>query len=74
MGGGGVNGTIIHTATLAKALGPEYDTQRARRLLQRTGAGVKVGGRVVTTPRLVADHMPELWNELMLRIDDERYL
>lgn len=71
---GGLNGTIIHTNQLAKLLGDEYDTQRARRLIQRTGAAVKYGGRIVTTPRLVADNMPELWNELMLHFGDERLL
>jgi hypothetical protein len=66
--------TIIHMPALALQLGPDYDTQRTRRLVKRAGAAVKIGDRIVTTPRLLADHMPEVWNEIVLEYGDFRTL
>lgn len=65
-------GTLIGMETFAEKLGPEYDTQRARRLAKRIGAAVKVEGRIYTTPRLLADSFPELWNEMVLDFGDYR--
>jgi hypothetical protein len=62
--------TILTTAQIAKRLGPDWDSQRARRWLTRTGAGTKVGGRVITTPRRLAQHFPELWDELVLELPE----
>ena len=63
---------IMTTGDVARVL--HWDTQRARRWLQRSGAGVKRNGRIVTTPGLLANHFPELFNELMFDIGDGREL
>lgn len=57
------------TSDVADALG--WDTQRARRWLQKTDAGTKRGGRVITTPDRLAAHFPEAFHEVALDFDDE---
>jgi hypothetical protein len=49
-------------ADVAKILG--WETRRARRWLQSTGAGVRRGGRWVTTRGRLLDHFPELLDAL----------
>ena len=63
---------ILTTADVAEKLG--WDTQRTRRWLMRTGAGSKVGGRVITTPSMLASHFPELLHEIVFDIGDGREL
>lgn len=63
---------ILTTADVAEKLG--WDTQRTRRWLVRTGAGTKVGGRVITTPSRLASHFPELLNEIVFDLGDAREL
>ena len=54
---------IITTRQVADALG--WPSQRARRWLVKTGAGVKRGGRIITTPSRLAENFPEVWREMI---------
>jgi len=45
-----------------------WDARRVKRWLRRSGAGLKRGGRWVTTRDLLREHMPELWAELWMRL------
>jgi hypothetical protein len=49
---------MFTAAEIAKLLG--WETQRARRWLLRSGAGVKRSGRVICTPTSLAAHFPEI--------------
>lgn len=59
---------ILTTSDVAEAL--SWDTQRARRWLKRSGAGIKRGGRIVTTPVLLASHFPELYQQIALDLQE----
>jgi len=48
-----------------------WDSQRVRRLLARTGAGEKVGGRWATTRDRLREHCSDLWAELVPRLEGE---
>jgi len=65
---GRLRGSIFTTQDLAERL--EWSTQRTRRWLQRSGAGVKRNGRVVTTPQLLARNFPELWDEIVIELPE----
>jgi hypothetical protein len=67
-----LRGTILTTQELAKAL--DWDTRKTRRWLQRSEACVKVGSRYVTTPSLLANHFPELWQEIAFDVGEGRLL
>jgi hypothetical protein len=43
-----------------------WSPQRAARWLQSTGAGVKRGGKWITTPERLIEHFPEAFAELSL--------
>lgn len=60
---------ILTTSDVAGVLG--WDTQRARRWLQRTEAGTKRGGRVITTRDRLASHFPEAFHEVALDFEDD---
>jgi len=66
----GIKGTILTTAEVAEAL--DWDTRKTRRWLQKSGAVVKRNGRYVTTPQLLANNFPELWNEIAFDLGDYR--
>jgi hypothetical protein len=51
---------LLFSTDIAKHLG--WTTQRARRWLVSTGAGVRRGGRVCTTPAKLAAHFPEAFD------------
>lgn len=68
----GSSAAILTVGDVARKLG--WDAQRARRWLQRSGAGVKRNGRIITTPTLLANHFPELLNEIQFDIGDGREL
>lgn len=57
--------TLIFTADVARYLG--WSTTRARRWLLSTGAGVKRGNRVCTTPARLAAHWPEIFSAVVER-------
>lgn len=69
---GKLRGTVLTTQEVADAL--DWDTRRTRRFLQRTGACVKRGGRYVTTPQLLADNFPEVWQQIACDLGDGRSL
>lgn len=64
---------LILAADVARALsspGDEWTTERARRWLQKSRAGVKRNGRWVTTVTRLRDHFPEALDEILYRGDD----
>lgn len=48
---------VLGAADVARILG--WQTRRANRWLRKSGAGRKVGGRLVTTPASLLRHLPE---------------
>ena len=59
---------VIFAADLAKILG--WPTRRANRWMQSMGFGVKWGNRWITTPEMLRAHFPELWQIVMLELDE----
>ncbi len=57
---------IITTDEIAEAL--KWSTQRTRRWLIKSGAGVKIGDRWVTTPALLREHFRPAWDAYASRV------
>lgn len=60
---------LLYARDIAALLG--WQTQRARRWLRVTGAGVKRGGRFVTTLPMLLAHFPEVAAAVMEAGDDD---
>lgn len=56
---------------IAKLVGKT--TPATRNWLVRNGAAVKRGGRVVTTPALLREAFPEIYDEIRGAVDDDDY-
>lgn len=62
---------LIEMADVAKALGgrrKRWSTERARRWLRRAGAAKKINGRWITTPQLLRELLPPVWDAVATRM------
>lgn len=55
---------ILTARDVAKLLGPGWNTRKAKRWLQATGAGVRRGSRWITTPQKLVGHWPEAFERI----------
>lgn len=63
-------GTYISTVQVAELLDTQHDrwdARRARRWLQKAGAAIRRGSRWFTTPDLLREAYPEIYDELVKR-------
>lgn len=62
----GLGKGYIGTAQIARALGPEWSSERVRRWLLREGAAVKKGRLWYTTRAKLRAVFPEVYEELLM--------